>query len=198
MKPRAEKQKLYRVITPLLLAIMMLMTSLVAMAEASKHYRIQLQSIDGEKIVPIALLEMAAEGDGWKYRLEMLEAGFGDYFLSMRPFKCITDRVDMLCHLPYPYKIERKINQSDVTDLEYDLLFIRRKPTDYGINPWNGLYYRLRWQGDLLVGEAHEVDLDLLAVPPDEGVLRPIQAHDLHSIDAEQLWLPKLVVQPIS
>lgn len=191
-----EQYIVKRILGRLLLATTLL-SPLFVSAESDKHYRIQLETVDGEKVVPVATLEMSAQQGGWDYRLGMVEDGFGDYFLSMRPFKCITNRTDMLCHLQYPYNIKRKISQSDLTDLEYDLLFIRRKPTDYGINPWNGLYYRLQWQGDLLIGEAHEVDLDLLAVPPDEGVLRPIQEHDLHQIDAEQLWLPRLVARPV-
>ncbi len=65
----------------------------------------------------------------------------------------------------------------------------------FQINPWNGLYYRMQWQNGLLTGKAYEVDLDLLAVPPEDGSLRPIQSHDLHEIDGGQLWLPKLVAR---
>jgi len=141
---------------------------------------------------------MTPNDAGWDYQLKMQEAAFGDYFLSMRPFKCMTDSVDMLCHLPYPYQVNRQIDKKDLTDLEYELLFIRRKPTDYGINPWNGLYYQIRWQNGQLIGEAYEVDLDLLAVPPEDNNLRPIRKHDLHEIDGAQLWLPRLVAMPLN
>lgn len=183
---------------PNLLTLLLMLVCTTGMSASEQQFQIQLQSSDGDQIMPVGVLKMTPNKAGWDYQLTMQEAGFGDYFLSMRPFKCMTDKVNMLCHLPYPYQIIRYIDRTDLTDLEFDLLFIRRKPTDYGINPWNGLYYRIHWQGGLLVGKAYEVDLDLLAVPPEDNNLRPIQNHDLHEIDGEQLWLPKLVVRPLN
>ncbi|MCP4430499.1 MAG: hypothetical protein GY806_05930 [Gammaproteobacteria bacterium] len=179
-----------------LLILLLTLTCSTGNTTAAQQYEIQLQSSDGDQTIPVALLQLTPNEAGWDYQLKMNEVGFGDYFLSMRPFKCTTDKVNMLCHLAYPYQINRKISKADLVDLEYDLLFIRRKPTDYGINPWNGLYYKLRWRDGLIEGKAHEVDLDLLAVPPEDNQIRPIQSHDLHEIDGKQLWLPKLVSQP--
>ena len=122
--------------------------------------------------------------------------------MSMRPFKCLHDEPSDrdLCHLPYPYENRRFITKSDLTDLEYELLFIRRKATDYGIDPWYGSYYQLHWESEQrIIGKMTEVDLDILASPPDENHLRPISDDQLTEIDEpEKFWLPGMVIEPAS
>lgn len=157
-------------------------------------YQVYLQSPDQNISLNIAKIHMQPHNGGMKYRLSMNEKQFADYFLNMRPFKCMTDQTNMLCHLAYPYELERSITEKDLAALEHDFLFIRRKPTDYGIDPWNGLYYRLEQKGDEYIGQAHEVDLNILAVPPDNSL--PLQDVELHEIDGRQLWLPKLLITP--
>ncbi len=175
-----------------------LLFCLLAFSANAGQYEIRLESADGKLTILLGTLEMKPSNGGWGYKLNLNEAQFGDYFLSMRPFKCMSDNINMLCYLSYPYQLARHIDKADLVNLEYDLLFIRRKATDYGINPWNGLYYRLRWESDKIIGEGHEVDLDLLAVPPENDDLRPINDEDLHAVDAGQLWLPKMLVRPLN
>ncbi|WP_229130454.1 hypothetical protein, partial [Ancylomarina sp. 16SWW S1-10-2] len=103
-----------------------------------------------------------------------------------------------LCYLNYPYQNNHFISSDDLVDLEYDLLFIRRKSTDYGIDPWHGSYYKMQWEGDSIVGEVHEADLDILAAPPEDGSLRPIKESDLTPAELDRFWLPKLVIKPVS
>lgn len=167
-----------------------------ASAQEKYHYRAYLQDAGQSRMIPVANIEFEGSSSELNYRLTMNEQQFGDYFLSMRPFKCMTDKVDMLCHLAYPYPLKRQITEHSLLPLEYDFLFIRRKPADYGINPWNGLYYRLQKKGDEYVGIAHEVDLDILAVPPPEDDPFPIKSSDLHETDTQQLWLPRLLIKP--
>lgn len=185
----------FRVRWRVLLALSILFCS-PSWAGDARKYDVVLHDVDDETAVSVATLVLEPAEQGYSYRLQMNEAVFGDHFLSMRPFKCIKANANMLCHLQYPYEIARSITNDDLTDLEYDLLFIRRKSTDYGINPWNGLYYRLTWEGDELHGVGHEVDLDILAVPPESGNTRPIKPVDLHEVQAGQLWLPRLVAKP--
>lgn len=140
--------------------------------------------------IEIATLTVAQDG---AYTLAMAEAPFTDHFLSMRPFKCLEGPDKHWCHVPYPYEIKRNIG-SDLIDLEYDLLFIWKGATEYGINAWNGVYYVLEKRGDQMLGALHEIDLGTLAAPPAAGKLRPVSPDDLHEADADGHWLPKLVV----
>ena len=120
---------------------------------------------------------------------------YGDHFLSMRPFKCLEGKAKYWCRVPYPYENRHVVSAGDLTDLEYDLLFLWKGATEYGINMWNGVYYRLEIEGTRLVGRLHEVDMDPLGVPPEAGNLRPIVAKDLHEADPDGHWLPVLVIE---
>lgn len=86
------------------------------------------------------------------------------------------------------------MTEQDLTDLEYDLLFLWKGATEYGINMWNGVYYQLTIDGDRLVGHLHEMDMDLLSAPPNAGDLRPLEDKDLHESDADSHWLPVVVI----
>ena len=139
---------------------------------------------------------MFGQGAGGKgYSVSWDEGRFGDHFLSMRPFKCLEGAEKHWCHVPYPYAIRREVSEDDLTDLEYDLLFLWKGATEYGINMWNGVYYILEVEGDRLVGQLHEVDMEPLGVPPEEGDLRPIRPGDLHEADPEGHWLPMVVIE---
>ncbi len=125
----------------------------------------------------------------------MNDAVFSDEFLSMRPFKCIHQNEQMLCHLVYPYEKLGYITQQDLTDLEYDLLFLHKSASEYGINAWNGLYYRLQLDTSGLTGSLREVDLNILAAPPEQGDLRPITADMLYEADPAQHLFPYIRIQ---
>ncbi|CAA6816185.1 MAG: Unknown protein [uncultured Thiotrichaceae bacterium] len=157
---------------------------------------VTLQPSDGDSI-DIASIEFTKRKEGaYTYSIDFDDSKFGNHFLSMRPFKCFEGSKQMLCHLPYPYEKAKTISADDLQDLEYDLLFIHRKSTDYGIDPWNGVYYKLSLDKDAtLTGVLKEVDLDILAAPPDEGVLRPITADQLNDADASSHSYPELIIQ---
>ncbi|WP_298850100.1 hypothetical protein [uncultured Ruegeria sp.] len=87
------------------------------------------------------------------------------------------------------------MSADDLTDLEYDLLFIHTGATEYGIDMWIGIYYQLQTDGDRPVGQLHEMDMGLLAVPPAEGDLRPVTDKDIHEADPDSHWLPQLVIE---
>ena len=120
---------------------------------------------------------------------------FEDHFLSMRPFRCLEGPERHWCHVPYPYEIERNISDT-LTDLEYDFLFIWKGATEYGINMWNGVYYKLEAEpSGRLVGVLHELDMNLLSVPPEDGVTRPLKPGDLHESEPESHWLPRMIIE---
>lgn len=149
-----------------------------------------LQAQDGARI----RIATVTEADG-RYDLQMNDAVFGEHFLSMRPFKCVEGPDMLWCHVPYPYEIKRDISK-DVTDLEYDFLFIWKPAGSYGIDMWNGLYYELEGDQNTLTGTLHEMDMNVLSVPPEDGNLRPLTAKHLEPGDAESHWLPHLVIGP--
>ncbi len=160
-----------------------------ATADALDGRKVFLEEIDGSRI-EIATLSGSAES----YAVEMNDGAFSDHFLSMRPFKCLDGPEKTWCHVPYPYPIKRDVT-GDLIDLEYDFLFVWKGRTDYGIDMWNGVYYRLGPDGEDFVGHMHEINMDMLAVPPDEGELRPIRDVHLEEAEPESHWLPKLVIE---
>ncbi|EFO29404.1 conserved hypothetical protein [Roseibium sp. TrichSKD4] len=143
----------------------------------------------------IGTISFSPTDDGVEYLLSLKEEAFGDYFLSMRPFKCVAGPEKHWCHVPYPYENRRTLIGNDLTDLEYDLLFIWKGATDYGINMWNGVYYKLKQEKGRFIGRLHEVDMDRLAVPPSEGELRPLKAKHLEEGDPDSHWFPMIIIQ---
>lgn len=163
--------------------------------QAAEQYRVYLSNTAAERH-PIGSLSLDRGSSGDRFSFELDTAAFGDYFLSMRPFRCLQEGAGrMLCYLPYPYEKPDSYADDQLQSLEYDFLFIQRTATEYGIDPWNGLYYTLSWLDGELLGQAHAVDLDLLAAPPESGVVYPISADDLHTVDPAKLWLPTLVFE---
>ena len=160
-------------------------------SSASAELRtVYLEDIQGQR-TQIATINVEPAG---AYKVEMEETAFSDHFLSMRPFKCLEGPAKHWCHVPYPYEIERNISET-LTDLEYDFLFVWKGSNEYGINMWNGVYYKLQDTGGRLTGVLHEIDMDTLSAPPPAGELRPVRAQDLHISDPESHWLPRLVVE---
>ena len=166
---------------------LLLASSGAAMAETKTVF---VEDAAGTQI-EIATVDVGADGT---YSLSMNDAPFADHFLSMRPFKCLEGPAKHWCHVPYPYEINRNIS-ADLTDLEYDFLFVWKGANEYGINMWNGVYYKLEDEDGQLVGTLHEMDMDALSAPPDAGVLRPLSAKDLHPSDPDSHWLPRLVIK---
>ncbi|WP_299472458.1 hypothetical protein [uncultured Roseibium sp.] len=161
--------------------------------------------LEGEKTIklvdqrgeghPVATVTFSQAGDSVTYQIVWMDDVFSDHFLSMRPFKCFEGPAKYWCRVPYPYEIKRTVSGQDLTDLEYDLLFVWKGATEYGINLWNGVYYKLESQDDRLLGTLHEMDMDKLGVPPEPGDLRPIRDVDLEEGYVESNWLPKLVIE---
>lgn len=163
-----------------------------SVATAKTVRTIWLHPTDG---APIAVGTVTLETADTGYTVIWDDSKFGDHFLSMRPFKCLEGPRKLWCRVPYPYQNRRQITGGDLTDLEYDLLFLWKGAGEYGINMWNGIYYRLSADGNQLTGTLHEVDMDLLAAPPEDGNLRPITEDDLEVGDPDSHWLPHLTIE---
>ena len=143
----------------------------------------------------VATIEFTPSGEFSRYELRWDDEKFADHFLSMRPFKCLEGDVKYWCQVPYPYEIRKTVSAADLTDLEYELLFVWKGSTEYGINMWNGIYYKLELEADRIVGVIHEMDMDELSAPPEKGNLRPVREQDLEPGEASSHWLPKIVIE---
>lgn len=162
-------------------------------------------SLGGEKTInlvdqngeshQVATIVFDSAGKDITYSIDWHEEAFADHFLSMRPFKCFEGPDKYWCRVPYPYEIRRSVSKQDFTDLEYDLLFVWKGSNEYGVNLWNGIYYKLAEQDNQLVGTLHEMDMDKLGVPPEAGDLRPVGETDLEAGDPDSHWLPRLVIE---
>ncbi len=129
-----------------------------------------------------------------RFEVEIDYQGFTDYFLSMKEMKCL-EGPELWCHLKYPYPQPRTVSVTDLRWLSYDLLFMFKKPKEFGANFWNGIYYRFRVEGSTIVGEAQAVDLNHLASAPDDLSLPPFSEFDIEPIELSNRWLPKLVIE---
>lgn len=151
---------------------------------------IQLVAADGTRL-PIGKLTLTArEGAAFGITVKIDAPQFRDEFLSMRPFRCFTQakgaQSEMWCHLPYPYDTKGVIKADDLVDLEYALLFLFKPPTAYGIDAWNGLYFKLAVQPDgSISGPVNEVNLDVLAAPPEDRSARIVRHGDLSAVAAD-------------
>jgi hypothetical protein len=141
---------------------------------------ITLVAADGTRL-PVGRISLAArEGGGFGLTVKLDGPEFTDEFLSMRPFRCLTVSREMWCHLPYPYETSGIVRDGDLVDLEYALLFLFKPPTAYGIDAWNGLYFKLTVEPDgSIAGTVNEVNLDVLATPPNDRAARVIGHGDL-------------------
>ena len=144
----------------------------------------------------IGAVEFTPDGDGARFAVTMDAPQFGDEFLSMRPFRCLPGFKEMWCHLEYPYDMKRRITSGDLVDLEYALLFLFKPPGGYGIDPWNGLYFKLAVQDDgSIAGDVNDVNLDVLGVPPDDRSARVVRHEDLSVADPGTHAFARLVIR---
>lgn len=156
-------------------------------------------SLIAEDGAPVQVAEVtlgAPDADGAQsVAIAWNDALFGDYFLSMRPFKCLEGPEQLWCRVPYPYEIARRIGPGDLTDLEYATLFVWKPKGAYGIDLWNGVYYVMEAAPDgSLVGVLHDYDMNALGIPPAPGDMRPIAADELTIGPEDGRWLPGLVI----
>ncbi|WP_166263187.1 hypothetical protein [Marinobacter caseinilyticus] len=128
------------------------------------------------------------------YTLNVETEHFSDHFLSMKEMKCLEGK-ELMCRIPYPYDNPRTVTASDLRWLEHDLLFMFKKPTEFGANFWNGIYYRMTVTDDAILGEAHAVDLNNLAAPPDDLTVPPFGEYDVTGINLKSRWLPTLIIR---
>lgn len=161
--------------------------------DSARIYLVDQQGVE----LPLGVVEFSAtETDATGFQVELDSEKFVDQFLSMRPFRCLTDPAEWFCHLPYPYELNNTITATDLTELEYQLLFIWKSSSSFGIDAWNGVYYSLAWQDDgSLLGTLLQGDLNILAHPP-EPLSHPIDLDEFIAEDARSRLYPSLIIRP--
>ena len=118
---------------------------------------------------------------------------FTEHFLSMRPFRCIEGQTEWFCYLEYPYDLRSIVSKDDLSDLEYQLLFIRKTPAEFGIDAWNGLYYQLALESDgSISGTLLEGDLNSLQSPPEEQYAKPVELSEFIEASKTRRLFPEL------
>lgn len=164
--------------------------------ELSGRRGVWLGNAEGER-QRIGSVEFTPAGGGKTRFALRMDASLEEYFLAMRPFRCLTGPRQRLCHFP----VEREaplISADDLVPLEYALLFMRTAPRSLHIDPFNGLYYRMRLTDRGIVGQVHDVDMDPFITPdsvPVERRQRPIRAAELAPGDPRSHWLPILTIE---
>ena len=157
---------------------------------------IVLSNVAGEKHT-IGHVNFTDAGNGKSaFKVTMAE-NMEEYFLAMRPFLCLTGPVQRLCWFPV-HNEAAQISDDDLLPLEYALMFMRTRAKDLHVNPFNGMYYKLRRDGDKLVGDLHEVDMAPFIAPdilPVEERKRPLKAADFTEADPGSNWLPHLSIE---
>ena len=149
-------------------------------------------SMDVETKIGEVKFTATAEGST-AVSVDMDNNSFSEHFLSMRPFRCIEDESEWFCYLEYPYDLRQLITTDDLSDLEYQLLFIKKLPSEFGIDAWNGLYYKLEHHTDgSITGKLLEGDLNVLQSPPDEKFAKPVDLGEFIEADQVKRLFPKL------
>ncbi|SCA57998.1 conserved exported hypothetical protein [Candidatus Terasakiella magnetica] len=146
------------------------------------------------KKLAIATISFEKAQAGYDYKITYQEELFGDFFLSMRPFRCYETK-DLYCRQPYPYELTKTITETDFRSLEHDLLFIARKANEYGIDPYNGRYYILQKTDHGLKGTVYGVDLNVIASPPEDNDMHPIKHDEIDEMEADSVQFPTLLIE---
>jgi hypothetical protein len=152
-------------------AALLCSSALAAPLQGSKQ--LVLHAVDGAK-VKIGQVQFTPQSEGASgFSVQLDYAVFTDHFLSMREFKCLSGATEILCHVPYPYTQRGTVRENDLAWLEHALLFMFKKPSDFGAKLWNGVYWKLRVTAAGLEGVPQAVDLNLISAPPARSDVPP-------------------------
>lgn len=174
--------------------ILLLLSSSFSIAETLQGIKkVYLVSSAGE-LTQIAIVEFIPNDKNIAYKVSMIDHPFENQFLLMRPFRCVMGSKQVMCHVPYPYDKKGFITNDDLSDLSYDLLFLHKSPTEYGINMWNGIFYKLKITGQQINGTVFEVDMNILASPPDD-LDKPFADDEIFEADVSNYVYPRVLIK---
>jgi hypothetical protein len=155
---------------------------------------VRLHAKDGSAVV-IAKVQFApAEQGRVKFKLVIDHTPMRDYFLSMREFKCLEGQGEIFCHVPYPYPQPGTVARGDWAWLEHSLMFMFKKPSEFGAKLWNGIYFELRETPQGLEGAPQAVDLNLIGAPPERSDVPPFRKAMRDDVPVGARWFGKLTI----
>lgn len=150
---------------------------------------------DGQKI-RLGRVTFTPTGQGQAtVRVHMDPAVMRDHFLSMREFKCLAAAQEVSCHVPYPYANPATVSVNNLQWLDHHLLFLYKKPADFGAKLWNGIIYRWRLTPTGLEGLPQAVDLNQISAPPDRLDVPPFGASDSEPFAPDARWICKMRIE---
>jgi hypothetical protein len=160
-------------------------------AELSGSKTATLISNSGEKII-IGKVAFSQTAKGTQAVFTADPKVFEERFLAMRPFICLDGDKHSYCH--YPYRSPQIITDKDLTDLEYQFMFLRKPRNSVSLDPNSGLYYEIKKTANGFEGALREVDMTPIIVPEGD-MTRPIKRENLFTSDPSGHWLPRLVIE---
>jgi hypothetical protein len=174
-----------------LMACLALLASLPVRADALEGEKTVFLRNEVQRVA-IGKIRFTRDGAGHRFAFSPDPSVFGERFLAMRPFLCLDGEKQSLCR--FPYASPGKIDDMDLTDLEYEFMFLRKPRASVSVDPANGLYYELRRTPAGFTGILREVDMTPIVVPEGDR-RRPIRREHLLPADPRGHWLPELVIE---
>jgi hypothetical protein len=179
----------------LLCSPFLLAAALAAAGPLDGTKRVQLHARDGGS-VEIGQVVFTPRADGRStFALKIDTSRFTDHFLSMREFKCLPGQGEILCVVPYPYANPSHVAAHDLAWLEHALLFMFKKPGDFGAQLWNGVVFKLAAEGDKLVGVPQAIDLNRISAPPARAEVPPYGPAQRDEMPAAARWYGRLTIE---
>lgn len=148
------------------------------------------------RAVPMGQVRFEPAADGRvRFVLKVDHGVFQDHFLSMREFKCVDGDGEIACHVPYPHAQPGTVTAQDYAWLEHALMFMVKRPSEFGAQLRNGVYFKLEPDGERLVGRPQAVDLNVIAVPPTPIDVPPYRPALRDDIPAGARWIQRLTIE---
>lgn len=130
-----------------------------------------------------------------RFQVKLNTAVMTDHFLSMREFKCLPGGSEITCVVPYPYAHPGTVGPGHLTWLEHNLLFLFKRPADFGAKLWNGVIFKFTETGNALVGRPQAVDLNAISAPPERPNEPPYSEVDRTDFPVGARWLVELRIE---
>lgn len=170
-------------------------------ADLAGHKTVILVNQAGEKLL-IGHVDLSAREGGYDFKLAFKREAFKEFYMPGSNFRCVVTPGKEVCHFPFPpggYKPDDDsgfIAESDLRGLEHALLFVEKRPApvEVDINPFNGLYYKLKVVGVHLEGTPFGVDLKR-AIVEGSDARYPIGPGDLDPLDPSSPRFPRLIIE---
>lgn len=183
-----------KIVAPALAAFLAVSSAAFAGEPALEGVKqIVLHAKDG-KAIDIGTVTFTPAGDKIAFKIDFDGKKFQQYFLSMREFKCVVGP-EVMCRVPYPYPNPDTVTAKNLSWLEHALIFFYKRPTDYGANMANGLIYTLKITPKGLVGTPQSIDLNEIAVPPENLKVPYYSADHRYDITAGDRWIKSLTIE---